>query len=81
MSGFGFIGGPGLVYNLGTTSLWMTFAAALGILEVRGTVIGAVRFLHGQAQEPIPRRHPSPDRPPASTAAARGARAPAGLSA
>lgn len=31
MSGFGFIGGPGLVYAQGTTSLWMTFAAALGI--------------------------------------------------
>jgi sodium/proline symporter len=31
MSGFGFVGGPGLVYNTGTTSLWMTFAAALGI--------------------------------------------------
>jgi Na+/proline symporter len=31
MSGFGFIGGPGLVYSQGTTSLWMTFAAALGI--------------------------------------------------
>lgn len=31
MSGFGFVGGPGLVYASGTTSLWMTFAAALGI--------------------------------------------------
>lgn len=31
MSGFGFVGGPGLVYSIGTTSLWMTFAAALGI--------------------------------------------------
>jgi len=31
MSGFGFVGGPGLVYNQGTTSLWMTFAAAIGI--------------------------------------------------
>jgi sodium/proline symporter len=31
MSGFGFIGGPGLVYAIGSTSLWMTFAAALGI--------------------------------------------------
>ena len=31
MSGFGFVGGPGLVYSLGSTSLWMTFAAALGI--------------------------------------------------
>ncbi|MGM0398402.1 MAG: sodium:solute symporter family transporter [Halobacteriota archaeon] len=26
MSAFGFIGGPGLVYQLGTSSLWMTFA-------------------------------------------------------
>jgi Na+/proline symporter len=31
MSGFGFVGGPGLVYSMGSTSLWMTFAAALGI--------------------------------------------------
>ena len=31
MSGFGFVGGPGLVYSTGTTSLWMTFAAAIGI--------------------------------------------------
>ncbi len=30
MSAFGFIGGPGLVYKLGTSSLWMTFAAGLG---------------------------------------------------
>ena len=31
MSGFGFVGGPGLVYSMGSSSLWMTFAAALGI--------------------------------------------------
>ncbi len=31
MSGFGFVGGPGLVYSTGTASLWMTFSAALGI--------------------------------------------------
>lgn len=31
MSGFGFVGGPGLVYSLGSTSLWMTFAGGLGI--------------------------------------------------
>ncbi|MFB6267690.1 MAG: sodium:proline symporter [Halodesulfurarchaeum sp.] len=30
MSAFGFIGGPGLVYKLGTSSLWITFAAGLG---------------------------------------------------
>jgi sodium/proline symporter len=31
MSGFGFVGGPGLVYSMGSTSLWMTFAGGLGI--------------------------------------------------
>ena len=31
MSGFGFVGGPGLVYSTGSASLWMTFSAALGI--------------------------------------------------
>lgn len=30
MSAFGFIGGPGLVYQMGTSSLWMTFASGLG---------------------------------------------------
>ena len=31
MSGFGFVGGPGLVYSTGSASLWMTFAGGLGI--------------------------------------------------
>jgi Na+/proline symporter len=31
MSGFGFVGGPGLVYSTGTASLWMTFAGGIGI--------------------------------------------------
>ncbi len=31
MSGFGFVGGPGLVYEAGTSSLWMTFAATFGM--------------------------------------------------
>ena len=30
MSGFGFVGGPGLVYEAGMSSLWMTFVAPLG---------------------------------------------------
>lgn len=30
MSAFGFVGGPGLVYSMGTSSLWMTFAAGIG---------------------------------------------------
>ena len=30
MSGFGFVGGPGLVYESGMSSLWMTFPATIG---------------------------------------------------
>jgi len=30
MSGFGFVGGPGLVYESGTSSLWITFPATIG---------------------------------------------------
>lgn len=30
MSGFGFVGGPGLVFESGSSSLWMTFAATFG---------------------------------------------------
>lgn len=30
MSGFGFVGGPGLVFDVGMSSLWMTFVAPLG---------------------------------------------------
>ncbi|MBH52746.1 MAG: hypothetical protein CMI18_00145 [Opitutaceae bacterium] len=32
MSGFGFIGGPGLVYKFGTSSFWMCLAAVLGFM-------------------------------------------------
>lgn len=30
MSAFGFIGGPGLVFSMGTSSLWLTFSAGIG---------------------------------------------------
>ena len=30
MSGFGFVGGPGLVYSLGMSSFWMVITTALG---------------------------------------------------
>jgi SSS family transporter len=30
MSGFGFVGGPGLVYSLGMSSVWMILSAAIG---------------------------------------------------
>ncbi|MCG8461867.1 MAG: hypothetical protein MI919_36755, partial [Holophagales bacterium] len=32
LSGFGFVGGPGLVYLLGTSSLWMVVAAGIGMV-------------------------------------------------
>ncbi len=31
MSGFGFVGGPGLVYDSGVSSLWMTFTCTFGM--------------------------------------------------
>lgn len=46
MSGFGFVGGPGLVYGQGSTSLWMTFAAAVGI-PLSFVLVG--RHLHALA--------------------------------
>lgn len=42
MSGFGFIGGPGLVYKYGTSSFWITLPAALGF-AMTGIVL-AKRF-------------------------------------
>ncbi len=32
MSGFGFVGGPGLVYSMGTSSFWIVCSAGLGYL-------------------------------------------------
>ncbi|MDG2256532.1 MAG: hypothetical protein P8L49_16440 [Opitutaceae bacterium] len=39
LSGFGFIGGPGLVYKYGTSSFWICLPAALGISLV-GLLLG-----------------------------------------
>ena len=30
MSGFGFVGGPGLVYHMGMSSMWMVIGAPMG---------------------------------------------------
>ena len=30
MSGFGFVGGPGLVYRMGSSSLWMVICTSIG---------------------------------------------------
>lgn len=32
LSGFGFVGGPGLVYRLGTSSLWMVVCSSIGFV-------------------------------------------------
>ena len=32
LSGFGFVGGPGLVYRMGMSSLWMVVCASLGFV-------------------------------------------------
>ncbi|REJ75028.1 MAG: hypothetical protein DWQ36_00445 [Acidobacteria bacterium] len=32
LSGFGFVGGPGLVYRMGTSSLWMVVCSSMGFL-------------------------------------------------
>ncbi len=42
MSGFGFIGGPGLVYKYGTSSFWITLPSAFGF-AVTGVIL-AKRF-------------------------------------
>ena len=31
MSGFGFVGGPGLVYSMGTSSIWIIITATFGL--------------------------------------------------
>ena len=37
LSGFGFVGGPGLVYRMGMSSMWMVICASIGSPEVYST--------------------------------------------
>ncbi len=50
MSGFGFVGGPGLVYESGISSLWMTFSATIGF-ALSWALLGKRLWLLGAAQE------------------------------
>ena len=44
MSGFGFIGGPGLVYRMGTSSLWMVVVSVIGAAILFSLVAKRVRL-------------------------------------
>ncbi|MFZ5633162.1 MAG: sodium:solute symporter family transporter [Bacillota bacterium] len=50
MSGFGFVGGPGLVYAKGTSSLWITFAQSLAF-PVAYLVLGKRMRLLAETRE------------------------------
>ncbi len=50
MSGFGFVGGPGLVFESGVSSLWMTFVATLGT-GLTWTLVGKRLRLLSEARE------------------------------
>ncbi len=45
MSGFGFVGGPGLVYSMGTSSLWILASTVLGPAIVLALVARRIRLL------------------------------------
>ena len=50
MSGFGFVGGPGLVYDSGSSSLWMTFTAIFGF-AFSWVIVGKRLRLMAEARE------------------------------
>ena len=50
MSGFGFVGGPGLVFDSGISSLWMTFTATLS-MPLAWTMLGKRLRLLGEVRE------------------------------
>ncbi len=50
MSGFGFVGGPGFVYQAGTSSLWMTFSATIGF-ALSWVLLGKRLRLLGEARD------------------------------
>ena len=50
MSGFGFVGGPGLVYDSGSSSLWMTFPALFGF-AFSWIILGKRMRLMAEARE------------------------------
>jgi SSS family transporter len=52
MSGFGFVGGPGLVYKMGTSSFWMVIATTIG-MSLSFFLLGKRLRLFAELREPI----------------------------
>lgn len=52
LSGFGFVGGPGLVYRMGMSSLWMVVCASLGFV-LAFMLLGKRLRLFGELRESI----------------------------
>ncbi len=52
MSGFGFVGGPGLVYKMGTSSFWMVVASLIGV-SISFFLLGKRLRLLAELREPI----------------------------
>ena len=52
MSGFGFVGGPGLVYKMGCSSFWMCIATSIGI-GITFFLLGKRLRLFAELREPI----------------------------
>ena len=50
MSGFGFVGGPGLVFESGASSFWMTFAATFS-MPLSATMVGKRLRLMAESRE------------------------------
>ena len=47
MSGFGFVGGPGLIYRMGSSAFWMFMAVTMGFL-IMGVLLGKRIRLFGE---------------------------------
>ena len=52
MSGFGFVGGPGLIYRMGTSSFWMFMSVTTGFV-VMGALLGKRLRLYGELTQSV----------------------------
>lgn len=52
LSGFGFVGGPGLVYRMGTSSLWMVVCASMGYC-ISFYLLGKRLRLFAEVRQPV----------------------------